>query len=313
MTQPTQPAPGTYEGIVVLGSPRSGTTLLRRLINAHPRIACPPETNLLRACSRFLHEDHLAEGLNVGVRSGLAFSDIREDDVLDRLREFAFGFFRQILARSGKARWAEKTAFDIFHLENIERLLGSTCRYVCLFRHGLDVACSLKDLCDVQDRYLVELHEYVRRHSSPLEAFTHAWADVNTQLLEFIGNNRDLCFAMKYEDLLADPEPHLSQLFEFLDEPADAGEVVRAAFAGGAEAGFGDWKTYATRGLERGSVGRWKELSPDSIHRLGAIANPVMERLGYEPVPLPEVPSREQARRRYRASCLVRQMDATKR
>ncbi|MCA9663328.1 MAG: sulfotransferase, partial [Myxococcales bacterium] len=35
---------GRSPGIIVLGAPRSGTTLLRRLLDAHPNIACPPET-----------------------------------------------------------------------------------------------------------------------------------------------------------------------------------------------------------------------------------------------------------------------------
>ncbi|HEY4117191.1 MAG TPA: sulfotransferase [Byssovorax sp.] len=32
-----------YEGAVILGPPRSGTTLLRRLVDAHPNLSCPPE------------------------------------------------------------------------------------------------------------------------------------------------------------------------------------------------------------------------------------------------------------------------------
>ena len=42
--------------VVLLGFPRSGTTLLSRLLDAHPEISCPPETHLLSAASRFLSE-----------------------------------------------------------------------------------------------------------------------------------------------------------------------------------------------------------------------------------------------------------------
>jgi protein-tyrosine sulfotransferase len=34
-------------GVVVLGFPRSGTTLLRRLLESHHDLCCPPETHLL--------------------------------------------------------------------------------------------------------------------------------------------------------------------------------------------------------------------------------------------------------------------------
>jgi protein-tyrosine sulfotransferase len=110
---------GGYEGIVVLGVPRSGTTLVRRLLNAHPRIACPPETNLLSAAARFLAEQRFAGGLSVGVIPGLDFAGFSEAEVLERFREFLFSFWREIARRAGKARWAEKTAVDVFHLDAI--------------------------------------------------------------------------------------------------------------------------------------------------------------------------------------------------
>src|SRR3972149_7016175 len=111
-----------YEGIIVLGMPRSGTTLLRRLLNAHPNICCPPETNLLSAAARFLEEHRFSGGHSVGVANALAFSGYAEQEVDARLREFVFGFFREFSGREGKRRWAEKTAFDAFHLDEIEKL-----------------------------------------------------------------------------------------------------------------------------------------------------------------------------------------------
>ncbi len=81
--------PDAYEGVIVLGVPRSGTTLLRRLLDAHPDIACPPETNLIGAASRFLQEDRFAGGLSVGVVPGLHFCGFDEEigpDASARLR-----------------------------------------------------------------------------------------------------------------------------------------------------------------------------------------------------------------------------------
>ena len=139
-------ATADYEGIVVLGSPRSGTTLLRRLLNAHPDICCPPETNVLGACGRFLEERPFAGGMSVGVAPGLKFSGFAEEDVIQRLREFAFSFFREICAKNDRTIWAEKTAFDSFYVDSIERLCGGACRYIIIVRHPFDVVVSLRDL-----------------------------------------------------------------------------------------------------------------------------------------------------------------------
>ena len=60
--------------------------------------------------------------------------------------------FREIRDRAGKKRWAEKTAFDGFHVDAIARLCGDRCRYLVVYRHALDVVCSLRELSERMER-----------------------------------------------------------------------------------------------------------------------------------------------------------------
>lgn len=310
--RPATGGPEAYEGIVVLGAPRSGTTLVRRLLDAHPAIVCPPETNLLSASSRFLDEQTSALGLRIGVVPGLSFAGFEEAEVLARLRALVFSFYRDLARRAGKPRWAEKTAFDIFHLDGIERLLGDSCRYVCVTRHGLDATCSMKELSDAMDLYLPELHDYVRRQASPLQAMAHAWADANRRLLTFMTAHQGECVALRYEDLIANPAAELTRVFDFLGEPVDVPRLLAAAFSGRTGVGLGDWKTYETSGLDRGSIGRGRDLPEDVRARLAPVLNPVLEDLGYERVSTGPAPLPDESQRRYRAMKMVQQMRSSR-
>jgi hypothetical protein len=255
-----------------------------------------------------LREEPTVDGLGVGVLSGLAYCGYDEASVLTRLRELVFGFEREIAGRAGKRRWAEKTAFDVFHLESIERLLGDTCRFVCVFRHGLDVVCSLKELCDGMDRYLGEVHTYVQRYPSPYEAFAHAWVDANASLLAFMARHPDACVRVRYEDLVETPAPVLGRIFDFLDEPTDVAAVIEGALEQTADFGLGDWKAYQRKTLDRSSMNRWSQLSKSTISRLGTIINPMLETAGYEPVPVRDEVSGDTARHRYSMSLMVGRM-----
>lgn len=307
MTEPTQAA--SPMGIVIVGTPRSGTTLLRRILDAHPGLCCPPETYLLSAAARFLHEERFAAGLRIGVLSGLAFAGFDEDQVLGRLRAFVFGFLHEHAAAQGKPRWVEKTAFDAFHLPAIRRLCQGHVRFLCMQRHGLDVACSMADLVDKTGGYVQELHAYLQHTPEPLVALARAWVDTS-QAVHALTQEDPLALGLRYEDLVREPEATLRRVLEFVGEPWPEDLLDRALRDTG-RLGFGDWKTYGRPAIDASSVDRWKALPGPTVQRLAAVCNPMLQTLGYDPVPLTsDEVSDQEARRRYEFGLMLNRMKA---
>jgi len=296
------------QGIVILGMPRSGTTLLRRLLDAHPAICCPPETYLLSAAARFLREEACVGGVSIGVLSGLSFAGIAEQVVVARLRELVFGCLQDICRQRRKKRWAEKTAFNIFHLDQIEQLCSGCCRFLYLIRHPLDVVCSIKELTDKMEMYVAELHTYIRQYPAPLEAFAHAWVEMHARLRRFVSDHPDDCLMLKYEDLVYNPAEELQRVFDFLGESADVPAILSQALHGTEAIGLGDWKTYERRTIHTESVGRWRHLSPSTLHWLVNIIAAEMELAGYPPIAAAPSPQPEVARRQYELGLLVTHM-----
>lgn len=293
-----------FEGIIVLGAPRSGTTLLRRLLDAHSQIACPGETNVFTACGRFLRSQRIAEGVRMGVVDGLAFAGFAAADVLARLRELAFSFHRDYAARQGKPRWADKSALDAFYVEEIEQLCGDAAHFVCIQRQGLDVACSTEDLCQKNGGYFHEFQDYILRHPMTLEAFASMWVDLSRAIDGFARRHPANALVVRYEDLSANPESTLRDILEFVGEPWETGLVERA-LESRRGVGLGDWKTYGRHAVDASSVGRWKTLSRDTINQLAAICNPTLELCGYEPIAIETERGTDEARRRLEIGLLV--------
>lgn len=285
-------------GIVVLGVPRTGTTLLRRILDAHPNISCSGETFLLRAAARFIASDTVADGIDYGVLGGLSAAGFPREDVLESLRDLCFGYLEAAATRAGKPRWASKSAVESFHVSAIDRIFGGHVRYVCIVRHGLDTACSLQDLTDANRVFVSELHDYIVRYPAPLDAYAHAWSDVSAELLRLSRQRSDEAILLRYEDLVAEPEETLARLFEFLDEDYRP-KLLEDAFAEQRVSGLGDWKTYGKGAIEAGSVGRYAELSDIEQSRLGAIANPMLTELSYDPIPVSPSPDPDDAMRRH--------------
>ncbi|HEX8502980.1 MAG TPA: sulfotransferase [Pyrinomonadaceae bacterium] len=145
---------------VVVGSPRSGTTLLRFMLDAHTQLAIPPETGFLPLGAKLKGRgDRLRERFFRAVVNypepvpawpdfGIPAETFRA--ALDEIRPFTVSegfraFYRLYAARQGKPRWGDKTPIYCLHMDAIRRVLPEA-RFVHIIRDGRDAALSLRKM-----------------------------------------------------------------------------------------------------------------------------------------------------------------------
>jgi hypothetical protein len=284
--------------LIVLGFPRSGTTLLARLLDGHPQISAPPETGLFSAAGRFLQEQSLVEGPPIGVLTGLSFAGIPPDAALAGLRAMLFGFHDRIAA--GRPVWVEKTATDIFHLETLEPLLAGHVRFLCLVRNPLDVVASNVDLARTMGARLAELYAATAGINAEHDGIARAWIERQAALDAFAARHPGDCLSLRYEDLLAAPEAALSGILAFLGLAGDPAAMIAAAFSGNSRIGLGDFRIDGTKGLNPPVENGWrKRLPPAALARIVPQLAPLMERHGYKVPKVPAPLSREVAIRQF--------------
>ena len=298
---------GTEAGcrFVLLGFPRSGTTLLARLLDAHPEVSAPPETNLLTAAARFLSEQSMVEGPPIGVLTGLAFAGIPADEVHATVRGLVFGFHERIAG--SKPVWVDKSAVDIFHLDTLEALLAGHARFICMTRHPLDVVASNLDLAAALRAQLTEVWAATRGINNPALGLARAVAERGDALDAFAARRGADAIAVSYEGLLVDPERVLGDLLGAMGLSSDPAAMIAGAFSDAARIGLGDFRIDGTASLGLPVRDGWrKRLPPGDVARIVPVLAPLMERHGYKvPKALP-VPSREQAVRQYQFAATLK-------
>lgn len=251
----------------LVGVHRSGTTLLRLLVDSHSRIACPPESFLLLPLSQVLADAKAVEGLKA-----MGFA---EDHVVDRLREFASYFFETYAGIHGKLRWADKTPSYIDCLDFIDRLYGPACRYVLIYRHGLDAACSI---ARVGPRELMPHAEACG--GDRFAGAARYWATQCGKMREFARRHPDRCLEVRYEELSRNPEEVMRRVFAFVGETFEP-EVLRFHEKPHDRwIGLEDRKASQARGFEP-NIGRYREEPPEVVRSMLREAGPMLETLGY--------------------------------
>ncbi len=292
------------KGIVIFGHPRSGTTLLRRLLDAHSAIASPPETHLFGACARFLDKDYTADGLDMGVLSGLHFAGVDNNLVIEQLRKFAFHFLEDYASNQGKRRWAEKTAFDIFNLNAIEELCSDKVFYLGIIRHPLDVAVSCKEFCDAAGVYPKEMHRYIKRFSQPITAFVNSWVDTTNSLIELGKRRPESCLILRYEDLVQAPEEILTEVIQAIGEEMQD-NLIEMALKNTETLGLSDHKSYQESSVHEKSIGKWNSIPLPQVKELAPLINPLLDILGYDLIEIDSNFNIEDSRNRYINSLAV--------
>jgi len=257
--------------IFITGVHRSGTTLLRLIMDSHSRIACPPESFFIAPLGELLKDEKALSGLEA-----MGFT---REHVLARLRETASYFFEMYAASRGKPRWADKTPSYVSCLELIDALYGSECRYVFIYRHGLDAACS------IPHSGIPELELYLEACGGDrFAAAARYWADQCQKMIDFKARYPSRCHELRYHQLVQDPELHLRQMFEFLEEPFEP-EVLRFyEKPHDVWPGLEDRKAAGAKGFAP-RIGVWRDQPDEVIESMLREAGPMLTTLGYLPDP----------------------------
>jgi protein-tyrosine sulfotransferase len=263
-------APSSFAPIVLGGCGRSGTTLLRMMLDSHRRICCGPESSLFRR--RAIDPRRLAD------RFGFAHDSVRAIyDAAASRPAFIEAFAALCMQKAGKARWAEKTPRNIGRIADIFRCFPEA-RFVHVLRDGRDVACSLRThpRHEVVDGKLVPTG--VRK---PIAGCARRWVRDIEGSRRWWGDPRFM--TVRYEDLVLEPQPALERLMAFIGEAWDEAMLAHAS----ADSPFRDATRFAQNpealgAVSTASLSRWqRDLDERDKRIFKRIAGPLLVELGY--------------------------------
>jgi hypothetical protein len=269
--------------VFVLCNGRSGSTLLRFLLDAHPDLACPPETNLPALCGQLATVWSLIAGAPLAAKRGDEPPEI-PDAAIAGVRRTMDEMVGSYLARRGKKRYCDKSLGTARFADLLVRIYPQA-RFVCLYRHPMDVIASGIDACPWGlngygfDQYIADTP------GNSVMAMARFWADSAAATLSAEERFPRECHRVRYEDIVADPEDVAAAMFEFLGAAPSPG-VSESCFSADRERfGPGDHKIWFTSKISDSSVGGgWGIPSGMIAPPVLAMVNELCEKLGYVPV-----------------------------
>jgi hypothetical protein len=275
----------------IVGSGRSGTTLLRAILGSHPEMAIPDEVSFIIRLSRphyarrygwprrFRVERCVDLLLANGSlrRWGMPPDEIRAavlgppDAPATSFADAVRRLYRRYAEGQDKPRYGDKTPMHVLHVGRLARMFPEA-RFVHIVRDGRDVALSYLDVAWGPDTIDQAAVEWRRRVAAGRRAGRRLGPDRYAEV--------------RYEDLVADPERIVRRVCDFVWLPWDdrllryqerADEVIDATQFPEAHQRL---RLPPTQGLRD-----WRhDLEPADVARFEAIAGPQLEAFGYEVV-----------------------------
>jgi Sulfotransferase family len=269
--------------VFVMCNGRSGSTLLRFLLDAHPELACPPETNIPALCAQLATVWSLIEGAPLSADRGDEPPEI-PDAAVTGIRHVMDLMTGSYLTRKGKQRYCDKSLGTARYAELLTRVYPQA-RFICLYRHPMDVIASGIEACPWGlngygfDPYIAATPGNV------VLALARFWADNVATILAVEERFPGRCHRVRYEDLVDDPEQTAAQIFSFLGASPVPG-ISEACFSSERERfGPADHKIWRTSQIIGDSVGRgWSVPSAIIEPTLLVTVNEIASKLGYIPI-----------------------------
>lgn len=268
------------------GAPKSGTTWLGKLLDAHPEINCRGEAcvhhfgqRLVEACKSY---NELLAKRRAVITDSNDFPQMPWPDVLTIMRTFIELRLEAIAdpAKPGLRFIGEKDPEHALHFKELDQLFPEA-KFLHIIRDGRGV-------------FISAWHHNVRSKDANLQRLgfddflditAKEWASRVRRARESAKRLDGRYFEVRYEDLVAEPGAWMTRVLEFLgaapDEAAVQGCIEAASFeklSQGRKAGEEDASSF----FRKGDPDDWRtQLSAPQIQRFNALSTGLLTELGY--------------------------------
>jgi sulfotransferase family protein len=274
----------------IVGNPRSGTSLLRLMLNSHPLISVPPECGF----AVWLYEKYKGKcfldkkiaqsyiddvvqsrkfetwGVGKDAIEGFIFS--QQCEQYKEIASFVYFVYAQKNSKN-PVLVGDKNNFYINHIAKIKEIFDEP-KFVFIVRDGRDVACSYRELClkNISSVYAPNL-------PNSIEEIANEWAS-NNKLITKESYERSLL--VTYEDLVTHPRRTLKKICKFLG--VDYDELMLEYYKNNDEpAEFLQWKSKTLEKPDGENIGKYKTvLSGDEIALFEFIAGETLDDFDYK-------------------------------
>lgn len=268
--------------VFLLSPPRSGSTLLQHVLGSHSQFLVLPESWLLLPVVYASRKGALHGEYNGALASGalnefLGALNAGKTAYRDAAAAFARTLYERALEEHGKAYFLEKTPRYYLIIPELAAMFPAA-RFVVLYRNPLATFASVLK---------TNLHGNLRGFTFP-----DRWNDI-MRALPLLTDGADLlgsrALSVRYEDLVADPEPTVRRLCTHLGVEFEAGMLEYGGKVEFRGSGFVDPKSiYRHARPVRDYVDTWKQtFATAHMKRLGsgylrALGAPLLKRAGYD-------------------------------
>ena len=250
--------------IFIVGFPRSGTTLLEQMIEAHPGVRSMDERGFL--------QDVITRMQSMG---GLGYPDDLDKldaPAIEAMRRVYWQCVNGVVTLKPGERLVDKNPLNILKLPLIHRLFPNA-RIILALRHPCDVLLSNYMQCFNAPAYQLLCSSFDR--------LARGYADAMNCWVEHAKLFDAAILDLRYEDLLDDNETQVTRVAEHLklEDPKALLGYREHAIA----KGFISTPSYSqvVQPLNRNAVGRWHRYR-EHLEPVLPILKPAMDRWGYE-------------------------------
>lgn len=256
----------TEPHIFVVGAPRSGTTLVKSILCAHPKLqGLKYETTTFLSYRNLFNKERHQRILSAEKFDFHDFEVILEKS--KNVVELYDYFAKEYISNSSAERFVEKTNSPAqFRLRFIINRFPNS-KIIHVFRDGRDCYCSAK-------------HHPNVGQGRKLESYAHHWKDCINARLNY--DQHPQIFDLRYEDLTSEPTKTIGSMMNFLDETFDT-QQTDPSFYGNPLLAKSTQHQNLTKPIDASSQYRWrKEMQKNEILKFQRIAGSQLQRLDYE-------------------------------